>query len=1208
MEINFYKKGFNPVRYCGVAMLVMLFFMSTIAQGQLNGNYTIDQTIAASATNFQNYTSAVQALRGLTRSDGGPSLGTGVNGAVTITVATGTGPYTEQVVVPAITGASSTNTITFEGNGELLQFSPSSTNTAVVKIDGGDYLRFRNINVKPTHSTYARGFWVLNGANYNIIEDCNIDITSSTSTSTGYSCGIALVGSATSFTAYTTGGTKGTYNIFRNNEIYGSTSNNGLYAGIVLNGASSVADHNTLLEDNYIHNFYAYGVYIYYNMRNEILRGNTIIRGTKPSYTTFQAVYSYYSPGVKYYGNYIADDCPSNSITYTTYAIYEYYGTNTNTAPSEYINNTINLNSGYYRMGIYSQMYYASGKKFLHNTIYMRANQGYGYGIYSYMYDYSNLEFKNNIIDVSFNSYVSTFYNVYSYSYGPFIADGNVLPRNNNNYHYTGYAATATLGGTNALTFADWQNLPHAPDPNGTDIRPTYVDPVAHNMTPTLIDLDGFGVPAGVTTDQKGNARSLTNPDPGAIEFDIPINVTAYNFPTTICQGATNNVEVTITNSSALNLSGFYVNYKINGVLQASQQYTGTINAGASATFVFSLPVVSTNTGNYTLEAYVRGKAPQVTQAYTVNPAPVGSYLSKGSVFVGAFNSGDAIDPDIVAYGDNVRHKIEAPTGYTNNQFGSGWTFDFWEMLTAGGTSAGAQYSKTNPSGGNAAVNSFTPVMGQSDSTFLIRYALRSLSNGCVAPVVERLVFVAPRPVAAFTASAACDGDAVQFDNNTTLSSGTIEYLWNFGDGNTSVLINPAHTYASHGTYNVTLTATTNYGYSHVANLSVTVNQNPIAEFGHTNVCDGNLTPFADGSIIPSGTPTYAWNFGDGSAMGSGSNPTHQYTSPGTYEVTMTVTAAGCSDMASHYVTYAPMPLADFSPSATSCNSDEVSFTNGSGISSGKIGYSWDFGDQSFSTQTNPSHEYAIFGTIDVTLTVTSDFGCVDMITKQINLIESPKADFTTSMLCDKDNVNFSNATVEPASANTTYEWAFSDGSSYMTKDVSRSFPSVGSYTVTLKAFADNGCMNTVVKTISVDEEPVAEFYADDVCEGNDVVLMNASSGNAGNFTNAWDFGTAGTSTAKNPTVTLPVGTANITLTVTTPSGCESTVSKSVTVNPIPAATSLVVESGEKGDGTFVVSATVTPANANYVIFWGDGGRASGTASGGTINEIYTYL
>ncbi|MDX5321733.1 MAG: T9SS type A sorting domain-containing protein, partial [Bacteroidota bacterium] len=114
--------------------------------------------------------------------------------------------------------------------------------------------------------------------------------------------------------------------------------------------------------------------------------------------------------------------------------------------------------------------------------------------------------------------------------------------------------------------------------------------------------------------------------------------------------------------------------------------------------------------------------------------------------------------------------------------------------------------------------------------------------------------------------------------------------------------------------------------------------------------------------------------------------------------------------------------------------------------------------------------------------------------------------------------------------------------------------------------------------------------------------------GNGGNFTNNWDFGTAGTSTDANPSAMLPVGNTDVTLTVTTPSGCESKVTKTVTVNANPTISATNIESAYKGDGTFTFTATVTPADANYVIFWGDGGRSSGKASGGNIAEQYTYL
>ncbi|MDX5321590.1 MAG: PKD domain-containing protein, partial [Bacteroidota bacterium] len=649
---------------------------------------------------------------------------------------------------------------------------------------------FDNINVKTLGSTYARGFWITNGANFITIENCDIDITSSTSTSIGFSAGIALVGSATSFTSYTTGGVKGTNNTYRNNEIYGSSSNNGMYAGIAVNGYSTApTDINLTIEGNYIHNFYIYGIYVNYYIKDAQFLRNTIIRGQKSSYTTLYGIYYYQSTGAVFDGNYIGDEAPAG-LSFSAYGINTYYGSSTASYNGHTVfkNNIVNFVSAYFRYGINDNEYYGLSKSFYHNTVYMRASYGYGYGIFSYTFNYNNVYFKNNIVDVDFGS-APYFYNCYLYSYSPADIDGNVLPRNTSmTSHYTGYAWSLSLGGGVASTWAQWLSNPNNPDPNGTDLRPTYIDPSTNNFEPTVIDLDGAGVVSGVTTDQKNNARSASNPDPGAIEFDIPINVSAINFPNVICQGSTDDVEVTITNNSNLNLNNFWVIYEIDGKIISTEQVTTTINANSASNFTFALPVVSTNTGAYSLTAYVRGKSPVTNVNYTVYPAPVGSYMTKGANYTGQFNSGNMQDPDIVAYGDLVEHVVEPPTGYTSNDFGTDWDFDFWEMVTPGGTSAGAQYSKTNPSGGNNAYNSFTPVIGQSDSTFLIRYAIVSLTNGCVAPTVERVVFVAPRPVAAFAAAAACDGDALQFTNNTTLTSGSIEYSWDFGDGSSSIL------------------------------------------------------------------------------------------------------------------------------------------------------------------------------------------------------------------------------------------------------------------------------------------------------------------------------------------------------------------------------------------------------------------------------------
>lgn len=590
----------------------------------------------------------------------------------------------------------------------------------------------------------------------------------------------------------------------------------------------------------------------------------------------------------------------------------------------------------------------------------------------------------------------------------------------------------------------------------------------------------------------------------------------------------------------------------------------------------------------------------------TIKPAPKATTLLKGATFNGAFNSGTAQDPDITASGDVVEYSLVTPQGYNSSQHGINWSVSSITVQSASGVNLPpANMTFTAPSVSGDGKLSINPPAGYTDSSMTITVTVNA--QGCDT-IFYRSIFFAPRPVASFTSSVACDGNAVQFDNNTVLTTGTISYLWNFGDGKTSTLINPAHTYPTHGTYNVTLTATSNYGYVSVSNLSVTVNQNPEAEFGHTNVCEGAATPFVDGSVIPAGTPTFAWDFGDGSAMGTGSAPSHQYANTDVYLVTMTVTANGCSDQAQHYVTYAARAVPNFTIQGGGCNSEIVSLTNGSTLSSGQMGYTWDLGDNTTSTQPNPSHEYTAFGTISITLTVTTDLGCSNQVTKQISLIEAPHASFTTSLLCNNTNVDFTNTTLEPATANTTYTWSFSDGSTFNTNDVSKTFPGVGTYTATLTAFADNGCSDVQTAQVVLEETPLVEFYATDVCEGTATNFQNATVGNNNNLNYAWDFGTSGTSNSKNPSMVLPVGQTSVTLTATTPSsGCEASVTKMVTVNKMPVLSNVVVNTALQGNGTMSVSFDATPAGTAYSVFWGDGGRKFGTASGSTNNEIYTY-
>ena len=159
---------------------------------------------------------------------------------------------------------------------------------------------------------------------------------------------------------------------------------------------------------------------------------------------------------------------------------------------------------------------------------------------------------------------------------------------------------------------------------------------------------------------------------------------------------------------------------------------------------------------------------------------------------------------------------------------------------------------------------------------------------------------------------------SVQFTDESTGSPAT--WSWNFGDGNTSTLENPANTYANNGTYTVTLTEQNSLG------TNITTETGYIIVGGSALAADFTATPtsgtvpltvqFTDTST---GSPTtWLWDFGDGTT-GSAQNPSHIYTSPGTYSVSLIASNGAGSNtfsqpaaitVSSVTVTYMPAPTA----------------------------------------------------------------------------------------------------------------------------------------------------------------------------------------------------------------------------------------------------------------------------------------------------------
>ena len=214
-----------------------------------------------------------------------------------------------------------------------------------------------------------------------------------------------------------------------------------------------------------------------------------------------------------------------------------------------------------------------------------------------------------------------------------------------------------------------------------------------------------------------------------------------------------------------------------------------------------------------------------------------------------------------------------------------------------------------------------------------------------------------------------------------TSTNSPTSWAWDFGDGSTSTAQNPSHTYSVPGVYTVILTATNSYGSDTEAKTAfVTVNGNPpVAAF--TGSPTSGTVPlsvsFTDQSTnIPT---SWSWTFGDGGTS-TAQHPIHEYTTAGTFTVTLTVSNAWGSDgeTKTGYVTVTQAgqtpPDAQFIGTPTTGSKPlTVQFTDQS--TGNPTSWSWTFGDGGTSSLQNPSHTYSRKGSFTVTLTATNANG-----------------------------------------------------------------------------------------------------------------------------------------------------------------------------------------------------------------------------------------
>jgi gliding motility-associated-like protein len=280
---------------------------------------------------------------------------------------------------------------------------------------------------------------------------------------------------------------------------------------------------------------------------------------------------------------------------------------------------------------------------------------------------------------------------------------------------------------------------------------------------------------------------------------------------------------------------------------------------------------------------------------------------------------------------------------------------------------------------------------------------------GCVNADTIITVTVNPLPTVNFSVlnTSLCDNQVVNFQNNSLVS---LNFSWDYGDGNTSFFTNGSNVYDAVGNYNVTLTATNPLtGCENATTLPITISETPNPAFTYSDSAGCSQLEVVFLAAVDNQNWTYNWDFGNGQNAQQVGTAAHQYTQPGCYDVSLTLTSnTGCVAQAiePNAICVYNDPIAAFSVDTTTVSSlkPTIEFYN---ESINAVSYVWNFGDGNSSLTEDPIHTYSDEpATYTVLLTASNEIGCIDTAMRRITIFEDILIFVPNSFTPDKNEYN----------------------------------------------------------------------------------------------------------------------------------------------------------------------------------------------------------
>ncbi len=471
-------------------------------------------------------------------------------------------------------------------------------------------------------------------------------------------------------------------------------------------------------------------------------------------------------------------------------------------------------------------------------------------------------------------------------------------------------------------------------------------------------------------------------------------------------------------------------------------------------------------------------------------------------------------------------------------------------------------YSASNPLGGNTfsidqqtgKLTTTPPTQGQ----YVVGVCVKEYRNGqligrtkrdfqfnvvdCQAPFAN-VPTTGTDPKTGFEIySISCDDYNVSFQNNSTNAN---NYYWDFGDPTTqtdqSTSFEPSYSYPDTGSYVVTLVAENQNGCTDTTKAVVKVFPFFQADFTSSGLCEQEAISFTDETKSTHGNvDSWTWDFGDGSTSNQ-PNPSHTYSSPGTYNVKLSTTSnKGCNHDTIKTIQVYPKPNADFSYSNT-CIGDSTNFTNQSAVNGDQIvSNTWSFGDGTTSSIEDPVHYYNNSGSYNADLVVQTSHGCQDTFSKTVDVYDLPTVQINQdTVVCEGTPADLW------ATGGTDYNW--SPGEVLDDSTIAQPQAVVDTSTTFSVTVTDNNqCSKVKTTTVNTKPAPTVTGSPDtSICLGNNTTAqLNAT----GTPTYSWSPPTGLSCVNCQSPIASPPDTIVYSVTGTAPNGCKDTDSVRVDV------------------------------------------------------------